>query len=281
MTTRILQNLHIENGKYLVMPPEKEGQLGWGNMAEPRVLLAGGDSPMRYPVHTRFVDFDREFIYGYTESVSVSGKANLGLFNTNVEETITFGTIAGVVGDETLGLLTPVTDETAAAINIFAGGMFMPRTNPYAGYRVMSNTVYNGGLVGTSEMDIVIESPGLEAAVTASQGSCKLDRNPYTAMRCEWAAGNSSRSVVGVTLILPVASRYQWVQVVGPCMLMGDEVAGKAAYLRSVWWHIDGSVVATSQGTHTDSHQPVPAGFLLGATDAATYCWFIQLNRLG
>lgn len=280
MTTRILSHLLAENGKYIVMPPEKAGQLGWGNVAHPNVHEAGGDVAMRYPVNTRFVDFDREFIYGYTESVYTSGKANLGLFNTNVEETITFGTVAGVIADTTLGLLTPVTDETTAAANIFAGGFFMPRTNPYANYRIVSNTAYNGGTVGTTEMDIVIEEPGLGAAVTASQASCKLDRNPYTAMRQEWAGGNAVMSVVGVTMILPVASRYQWVQVAGPCMLFGDEAAGKSDYLRAVWWHIDGSVVAGAQGDPSATNQRQYAGYIMGTT-SSSYCWLIMMTKLG
>lgn len=277
---KITKTLVAREGKYLIKPPHKEDQAGWSNSADPNVLSAGGDSAKEYPVHTRFVDFDKEFIYGYMETVSVSGKANLGMFNTNVEEVITWGAVAGAVDDTLVGILaSSLDDETTAAANIFAGGALMPRTNPYGNYRIVSNTAYDGGRT-SGEMDIVIEDPGLGAIVTASQGSCNLDRNPYTAMRCEWAAGNSSMSVVGVGLILPVAATYQWVQVIGPCMLLGDEAAGKAAYLRTVWWHIDGSVVATGQGTHTDSHQPVVAGFILGKT-SSSYCWFIQMNRLG
>jgi len=273
-------DISVQNGKYIILPPWKEDQEGWGNRAHPNVFAAGGDVTKIYPVHTRFVDHDREFIYAYVESVSVSGKANLGMFNTNVEETITWGATPGAVDDTLVGILaSSLDDETTAAANIFAGGYLMPRTNPYANYRIVSNTAYDDGRV-SGEMDIELEDPGLGAIVSASQASCKLDRNPYTATRCEWAAGNSSMSVVGVSLILPVASRYQWQQVVGPCMLFGDEAAGKAAYLRTVWWHIDGSVVATAQGTPTDSHQPVIAGYLLGTT-SSSYCWFIQMNRLG
>lgn len=273
-------DLHVVNGKYLILPPWKEGEEGWANRAHPNVLLAGGEGTATYPVHTRFVDFENEFIYGYMESVSSSAKANLGMFNTSVEETITFGTVAGAVGDETIGLLTPTTDETTAAENVFAGGRFMPRTNPYGNYRIISNTVYNGGSVGTAEMDIVIETPGLAAIVTASQASCKLDRNPYDAMRCEWAAGNTNRSVVGVGLILPAAATFQWVQVAGDCFLLGDEAAGGAADLRAVWWHQDGSVVATAQGTPTNTSQKIYAGHILGMT-ANNYCWLIRMARLG
>lgn len=281
MANYINHDIRSVNGKFILMPPWKEGQSGWGNLGIPNPLSAGGDTAQKYPVNTRFVDFDREWLYGYTESASSSAKANLGLFNTNVEEVVTMGSTAGAINDTRISILTNTLDsETTAAANIFAGGYFMPRTNPYANYRIVSNSAYNLGTESTSHMDVIIEEPGLSAVTTASQASCMLDRNPYTALRCEWAAGNSSMSVVGVTLILPIASTYQWVQVVGPCMLMGDEAAGKAAYLRTIWWHIDGSVVATGQGTHTDSHQPVVAGYLLDTT-SSSYCWFVYVNRLG
>ena len=277
MSKQVIHSLVAKNGKYIVMPPWKEGQNGWGNLHHPNVIEAGGNAYALYPINTKFVDFDRTFIYGYCEGIVVT-KANVGLFNHNVEETITFGATAGVVGDTTIGLVTPTTDETTADPNIFAGGMFMARTNPYGGYRVISNTGYASGVVESSGMDIVIEEPGLGAIVAANVGGCKLDRNPYTGLYGRWNGANNYETVMGVPLILAVASRYLWVQTWGPIQMGGGEHAGKAQYLRFVAFSGDGSLAGGSEVVPSGTQQYQWAGEILGNTAAATYCWLINLR---
>jgi len=279
MTTIINHDIRSVNGKYLVMPPWKEAQEGWGNLAIPNVYLDGGDTAQQYPVNTKFVDFDRTHIYGYCNSRGESTvKANVGLFNMCKLETVGFSTVAGAVGDTTVAILSgDLDDETAAAVNIFAGGYFMPRTNPYSCYRIISNTIYTGGTVGTSEMDIVIEN-GLTAIVAASVASCYLIRNPYVKMRHQWGATASCRKqVVGVTLVDPTASTYQWVQTWGPCALPSDETMGTADWLQSAYFNSDGSIQAGSSVSLSTTNQPQYAGDCMGDTsDGMT--WFVALR---
>ena len=121
MVVGIDKSIVVQNGKYILMPPAKADQEGWGNNAHPNVFEAGGDSAKLYPVHTKFVDFDREFIYGFMESVSVAGKANLGMFNTNKQETVTMGSSAKSVGDTILSILASTLDDETTAAAKFTG----------------------------------------------------------------------------------------------------------------------------------------------------------------
>ena len=60
--SKIVQAIMADQGRYVIMPPWKEGQSGWGNLAFPNVHSAGGEAVMLYPVNTKYVDFDRTFI---------------------------------------------------------------------------------------------------------------------------------------------------------------------------------------------------------------------------
>jgi len=277
--SKIVHTLIAVAGKYIVMPPHKEGQSGWGNMAEPNPQLAGGDSSMLYPVNTKFVDFDRTFIYGYCNTRDTADvKANIGLFNMCKKETIGFGSVAGVAGDTLVGVVGGDLDyETEAAADIFAGGYFMPRTNPYSCYRIVSNTAYLSGRVST-EMDLTLET-GLTAAVAEDVASCFLDRNQYVKMRHAWA-GVYREQVVGVTLINPTVSTYQWVQTWGPCHIPGNESPGSANSLQAAWFHIDGSVGGGVQGDIDETFQPQLAGYVIGdTTGGMTWFTHIMLER--
>jgi len=275
-------DIRSNNGKYIVMPPYKAGQDGWGNLKIPNVCLDGGDIAMQYPVNTKFVDFDRTHIYGYCYSRGeATVKANIGLMNQSVKETVTWGATAGVAGDTLVSIDgTTLDDETTADANIFAGGYLMPRTNPYSDYRIISNTSYIGGSVSATEMDIVIEN-GLTAAVVAAVASCYLDRNPFAKMRHQWGAtAECRRSVVGVTLIDPTASTYQWVQTWGPIHMPSDEQMGSADWLQSAYFNSDGSIQAGSSVDLSSTRQDQYAGYAIGSTTSAM-TWFLclQLER--
>ncbi|KKN74196.1 hypothetical protein LCGC14_0392820 [marine sediment metagenome] len=271
----INHDIRANNGKYIVMPPHKLGQSGWGNLAIPNTTSPGGDTAAVYPVNTKFVDFDRSFIYGYVSGVDESTKANIGLFNSGRQEVITWGATAGVLGDTKVGILANTLDvETTAAANIFAGGYLMPRTNPYSDYRIISNTKYDEGRV-TGEMDIVIED-GLTAAVTASQASCYLDKNPFLTMWQHWGHAVESQSVVGVTLIIATASTYQWVQTFGPVHIPSDEVLGSGSYIRDGFFAGDGSILGATTAILRQYAGPA----ISGGTNASAFqmTWLVKLQ---
>lgn len=274
-------DIRSNNGKYILMPPYKAGQEGWGNLKIPNVYTAGGDTAALYPVGTKFVDFDRDFIYGYQYGeFNTTTKANIGLFNWAEDEIITWGATAGVAGDTLVGILASTLDiETTAAANIFAGGYLMPRTNPYSCYRIVSNTAYNDGRV-TGEMDIVLET-GLTAAVTASQASGFLNKNPYVKMYKSWAGGAENTSVIGVTLIDPTDSTYQWVQTRGPVYVPGDEQMGSADNLRVAYWHKDGSIRAGTGPTWSATQQQQYAGYCIPNTGTTPLMsWLLMMTPL-
>jgi len=273
----INHDIRSVNGKYIFMPPDKAGQSGWGNLAIPNVMDAGGDTVQQYPINTKFVDFDRTFIYGYCDSKSAYTKANIGLANMNREENITFGTVGKDSGDTTLGVLTPTTYKTTADANFFAGGWFMSRANPYGWYRIVSNTAYNGGTVGSTEMDIVIEEPGIQVDIAASVGSCKLNANPYTTLKGNWYASDEMVTYMGVTLIDPTASTYQWIQTWGPCGLPSDELAGQGNYLRQVWFGIDGSIYSGASVVPSGTQSFQPLGWILNDTHGGAATWMVQI----
>lgn len=287
--SKVVHALVAHEGKYIVMPPHKAGQEGWGNMNRPNVQEAGGDTTQLYPVNCKFVDFDRTFIYGYVTTCTTTVKSNTGLFNDNDDALVTWGGVAGAVGDTVCPILTSSMDAyTEAAVNLFAGGYLMPRqANPYGTYRIVSSTVYAGGADSVLETDMVIEEDGLQAVVTASSAYCHLSRNPFTALVRHWSEGSDReyKSVMGVSLIDPTASTYQWVQTWGPIHMLGDENAGKTVNTRNQWFANDGTLLAGSGidfgGTATQ-HQY--AGYLIDATYVASVgvygsLLFLQLER--
>ena len=230
---------------------------------------------MIYPINTKFVDFDRTFIYGYVYGVvnPASVKANIGLANNNIREVITWGATAGAISDTLLGILASTLDvETTAAANVFAGGYVMPRTNPYSDYRVISNTAYDDGRV-SGEMDILIEDDGLTAIVAASVASCFLDRNPYTRLYSRWGGADEYERFMGVTLIAPTASTYQWIQSWGPVHMPSDEQIGTGTYEGTAFFAGDGSLLGPN-----GSRENQQIGHAIGDSDGGVTTWFVQLQ---
>lgn len=271
---KITQSLVAHEGKYIIMPPHKEGQFGWANMNRPNVHEAGGDSAALYPINTKFIDFDRTHIYGYCATkYNAAVKSNLGMFNENTPIIgCTWGDVAGVAGDTVLPFQTSdLTGYTTVTVNLFAGGYLMPRAGniAYGGYRIVSNTVYDGGTnAGGDETDFVIEEPGLGAAVPAAAAYCHISKNPYTAVRSNWLGPDTFKysSAMGVTLIDPTASTYQWLQTWGPVQMLGGEQAGQGEYLRQQYFAYDGSLIAGAQVVPSGTVQLQWAGYLMDYT---------------
>lgn len=273
---QIIHSLVAKDGKYILMPPWKGGQNGWGNLAHPDVTFPGGDSQIKWPVNTKFVDFDRTFIYGYflAKAGAAYTKANHGLHNSNVKEAVAIGAVAGAIGDKIIGV-DGLDVATAAVANEFAGGYFMPRVNPYSDFRIVESTAYNGGRTA-DEMDLTL-SNGLTCALAADTANNWLDKNPYTNLYSRWGAAADYESVMGVTLIDPTNTTYQWIQTWGPCHIPGDEALGGTGYYRTARFAGDGSVVAETASNSFYQY----AGYCIGDTTpslAATWFVFIQLT---
>ena len=145
----------------------------------------------------------------------------------------------------------------------------MPRVNPYCYYRVLSNEANDGtNTTHTIDRGLIVQMESGEDGF--------LNRHPYKDMISTWSSGRSYVSWVGVSMVNPVASRYQWVQTWGPCYMSGgDERPGSEAYLREAQIHIDGTLVQYGWDTTTAQQR---AGYVLNSTGTdTTSSWFIYL----
>jgi len=263
------------------MPPWISGEPDnvWGKLAipNPQANSSVGDVAQGYPHGTKFVDGDRTFFYAYTTVVYTANKANLCMFNISKSNTVTLGATAGVAGDTVIGILaSTLDDDTTPDADYYAGGYFMPRTNPYSCYRVLKSTTYTGGRT-SGDVDLTLDR-GLIEAVTASQASCFLNRSEFKNIAQDWAGGSYGTYATspGVTLIDPVASTWQWIQAWGPCYVVPyNEEIGTSGNFDCVT-HIDGTIKVETRASGA-FHQRV--GNLINfATSSSTSSWFIRLQ---
>lgn len=262
MANAINHDLRVVDGATIYMPPWKGGQEGWGNLAIPDVFVT--ETTATYPIGTRMVDGDRTFVYSYVGGVDGTyTKANIGLYCAVVDNaSLTMGTTAHAAGTTAV-----IIADAASAVNAYAGGFFMPRTNPYSSFRILSNTVSDG-----THVTLTLER-GTLSATTASQGSCHVVENPYSDVRCTWGAGRDDVSFLGITLLDTILTTYQWILTWGPCHVVPyNEEMGAAANVQMANFHIDGTAV---NATSTASRQKM--GFAIPHT-GTTSTWYMMVQ---
>ena len=232
MATQITrQKLIAYNGKMVILPVWAGGQVGYGKLTHPDPYQK--DTAQLYPNGTKFIDGDRVFHYAYCDTEdAAAAKANIGMFCSVVaSESVTLYAAAYAAGTTEVVIL-----DAAATVNQYAGGFYMPRTNPYSCFRILSNTVSDG-----TNVTLTLER-GTLSATTASQGSNKVIGNKYSKIGCSWAAGRDDVSWLGITLVDVTASRWQWIQTWGPCAVVPyNEEIGASAGARQAVFHIDGT----------------------------------------
>jgi len=279
----INHDIRSNSGRYIIMPVwfsgEPEGV--WGNLVIPNPLANSsvGETSQSYPVGTKFIDGDRAFHFGYVATVYTANKANIGLFNGLEMDTCTVGATAGVAGDTVIGVLASTLDvDTTPVEDYFAGGWFMPRTNPYSSYRVLASTTELLGRT-SGDVDLTLDH-GLVEAVSASQASCFLNRNEYKGLIQHWAGGINYATCPGVTLIDPIASTWQWVQSWGPCYVVPyNEEIGAAASNHDCFFHIDGTIKIETRASGALNQR---AGYMLpssGASFGSTWLIKLQIDK--
>lgn len=259
-TNRVIQSLILNNAKAIVLPVWVEGDEYYGNLSQADPFQK--DVYQGYPIGTKYIDGDRIFHYGYLDTEDASAtKANVGLFCSVVSkesQTITDSVYA-------IGSTSIVIEDTTSVANAFAGGFYMPRTNPYSCYRVLASSVSDG-----EHVTLTLER-GILSAQTSSQGSNKLIANKYSAMGCSWAAGRDDVSWLGVTLVDTTTSRFQWVQSWGPCAVVPyNEEIGASAGARQAVFHIDGTA-----RSYVANYQIMGYGIPHSGTTAT---WWINLQ---
>lgn len=231
MALKPVHKLINKDGKTIILPAWKGGQAGYLNLAIPDFYAK--DSTQGWPVGTKVIDVDRVFHYAYCDTEDASAtKANIGMFCSVVSaESVTLYAAAYAAGTTEVVIL-----DASATVNQYAGGFYMPRTNPYSCFRILSNTVSDG-----TNVTLTLER-GTLSATTASQGSNKVIGNKYSKIGCSWAAGRDDVSWLGITLVDVTTSRWQWIQSWGPCAVVPyNEEIGASAGARQAVFHIDGT----------------------------------------
>lgn len=276
----VIQSVTYNNGRAVILPVWVRGEENYGNLVipNPHANSSTGDVGQQYPLGTKFIDGDRTFHYGYTQTVYTGNKANLGMFNfaesASGTGAVTWGATAGAAGDTKVGIIASGLTDTTPAEDDFAGGWLLPRTNPYSSYRIIASSV--SGATTSGEVDLYLDH-GLVEAVSASQGSCYVNFSPWSNMAQHWAGGIDYASVLGVTLIDPIASTWQWVQTWGPCYVVPyNEEIGATSGCHDCFFHIDGTIKVETRASgalHTF------AGTMLNSSGTATTStWLIKLK---
>ncbi len=278
MTDKYIQSLVAKDGKYIVLPIPVSGQEGFASLAHPNPHQNSsvGDTQQQYALSCTFVDGKRVFQYGYVNQVVTGNKANIGLFNINEQDTCTIGATAGVKGDTVIGVLANTLDvDQTPEKDFFAGGWFLPRTNPYSSYFVLASTVSGGGRTA-GEVDLTIEH-GLVEAVSAGQASCFLNRSEYTKLSQQWAGGINYATCPGITLIDPIAGTWQWMQSWGPCYVVPyNEEIGATLGDHDAFIHIDGTIKVQTRASGALNQR---VGYMLpSAGSGASSTWLIKLQ---
>lgn len=230
----ILVNHKIINkdGGRVILPPwnDKETK-GLTNLDTPDPYQK--DVTQLYPIGTTYIEGDRVFKYTYCDTEDAAAtKANIGMFCSVVsKESVTLYAAAYAAG-----VTEVVIADASAVANAYAGGFYMPRTNPYSCFRILKSTVSDGTYV------TLTLARGTLSATTSGQGSNKIIANKYSAIGCSWAAGRDDVSWLGITLVDVTTSRYQWIQSWGPCAVVPyNEEIGASAGARQAVFHIDGT----------------------------------------
>lgn len=276
----VIQSFVPNNGRYVVLPVWVRGDTKYGNLSipNPHANSSVGDAQQQYPHGTKFVDGDRVFFYGYMHTVYTANKANIGIFNINESAsgagTVTWGATAGVAGDTKVGIVASGLTDTTPAKDDFAGGWLLPRTNPYSSYRVIASSI--SGKTTSGEVDLYLDH-GLVEAVSASQGSCFLNFSEWKKLAQHWAGGLDYATCVGVTLIDPIASTWQWMQAWGPCYVVPyNEEIGAVVNVHGCVFHIDGTIKVE---TRTTTAFRQLAGYMLNSSGSgSTSTWLIRLQ---
>lgn len=265
MTKSIIHSLVSKDGQYIVMPPWKGGQEGWGNLAHPEVYEESAYK--QYPIGTKFVDGDRIWRYCQAGNSITRGRV-LQAWNAFGTPTSGDGTTredatiaaAAVIDATTISC----TDQGSAVTkDLYAGGYAMV----YWEFLCL-RIVENGAEDTDGLISVTIDRP-LPVAI-ASTSNVSLYRDKYADVRY-LSAGDEAGWGAGVCVpnYTKTDAYYFWGQTWGPCGLAGTDNIGATQNERGIYMMTDGSVFVTV-GPHASNNQPAyqPIGYLIPYTGA-------------
>lgn len=264
MTTIINHDIRSVDGKYIQMPPWKEGQSGWGNLAIPSPYEE--EDTAQYPVAARFKDGDRTWHYVQHGNAGARGRV---LHSYNAYSTATSGsgtsretgTIASAaVIDATTITCTDVGTITEA--NLFAGGYAMIYWE-FLCLRIESSTIEDA----SGEFTVTFDNP-LPVAIDAAS-VVSLYRNKYADVRYMNVGAHLG---FGSGVCVPTYTRtdeyYSWGQTWGPCGLAGVDNVGASIGERAIVADDGGSGLVSISDVTSKSYQHI--GYLIPYTGPST-----------
>lgn len=266
MTNKNQQAILMEDGAAVILPPWKEGQEGYGNLALPDVLEQ--DSIQTYPIGTKFIEDDRVFRYCKAGSGLTAMKA--GHQGAKPSEFNTAAVVYAAGATEIVILDTGSASDRP--VNYYAGGYLWIMdlvTGIYRMHRIKSSTVGDGTSI------TLILAIGLKTGIGATTWITAWP-NIYSDIL---GTSSTKMSMVCVALIPVTSGRWFWGQTWGPCFGTSfNVVPGLNANQREVYFNIDGALMA-GDDLSLDTTVRQRAGFILAnTTDGGDQFYMLQLS---
>lgn len=224
----VLQPTHslvVQNGRYIVLPAWKGGQVGYINLAIPSDIRST-DLVQQYPVGTKLIDGERVFYYAKASSVGVT-KTDYGVKN-GYRQHVRYGAVTAVAsaGDKEITITVNASDGVLGdgdiAANELAGGFVVVFNHDDDAFvcRILENTATDGG--GDITLQLQDELPVALTTGAVDHAECMA----HWALGCEYNTDNEE-PVVGVAHAKVTADYWFWLQTWGPCWL-GPSSSGPA-----------------------------------------------------
>lgn len=265
MTTIINHDIRSVDGKYIVMPPYKGSQEGWGNLSFP--VINADDVSAQYPVATKFVDDDRVFRYCYAGSNIIYPQRGIANANPHLEGTCLGNAVAGAY---TLDLPPACADFTGTVIyntkDIYAGGWLWimgttgaPTLHEF--HKLLSNEALDTAT--STYVRVTLGTPIHHAAATPWITSYK---NIYS--NCQMSYPDTptlKQAIVCMTAggLTVTSTRYFWGQTWGPiwATAVGDPPGTNDNERELMFWQ--GGVIAHRHTLDPTSYSRQRAGYVL------------------
>lgn len=268
------QNLIMENGAGIILPPWFRGETGWGNVAIPDIYAS--DAIAKYPAGTKFVDGDRTWFYTKfkgttpaTTPTTVTEETGYRLIGKGLmchafAEDYAAGTVRGVLAEPTiyLGPTSVVTYMgTQAADDFYSGGWINVNDDHFQMARIIQHeydatTITVGGTSLATPSTLTIDR-NLGWALSAS-ATARVMPNKWKHAVWQWESAYQCFGVIlgGCMISEPAHSTWMWLQTYGPfsTRAISSGAGGASAKEIEYYWMSDGSLDSIRDGV-TDTYE--------------------------
>ena len=240
MVDSINHDIRNNNGRSIILPAWKGGQVGYGNLVIPDIRDV--DSSQVYPIGTKMLDGERVFYYAKTTATGIT-RADL-LVKNAYHQCIAQRSVSAIaaVGAKTLIITIGadgVLSDSAIAENELAGGyvVVFPRTaaNTYDSFvcRILKNTATT---TTADEITLTLQDEIPIALDTDSLAECI--HNPFAGCQTDSVLAHP---VIGFAHAQVTGAKWFWLQTWGPIWVSIQAAVGVAGVQGVVARH-DGSL---------------------------------------